>query len=78
MDTIFVTNPDKNTAEYVPLRPGMTAGEVFVAQMGTKNPADYLIRVAPAGGGAREVACPDRRMAPGESISFTPTKIQGA
>lgn len=76
-DQIFVTNPDTNTADYVALTPGLTAGQLFQQQMGGKNISDYLVRVG-APGSAREVVAPDRVLNPNEAISFTPTKIQGA
>jgi hypothetical protein len=75
---IFVTNSDTNMADFMPLTPGLTAGQLFRQQMQGKNTSDYLIRVAPPGGGAREAVSGDRILQPNESISFTPTKIQGA
>jgi len=76
VNQIFVTNTDTNTAQYMPLTPGLTAGQLF-QQMSGKGTSDYLIRVN-SPGEARQVVTPDRVLSPNEAISFTPTKIQGA
>jgi len=72
MKVQFINNKGGGFAEDLELDAGVTAGALFDTKMGSVDPGDYLIRVN------RAQASADQVLLPGDKMTVTPTKVQGA
>ena len=72
MKLLYVNNDGAGFADHIEVADGTTVAELFQQRVSQGNPADYLIRVN------RQPAASDQILLPGDRISFTPTKIEGA
>jgi len=69
---LFINCSGGGFADYLEVPEGATVGSLFSEKVPHSQPADYLIRVN------RQPAPADQRLAEGDRVSFTPTKIEGA
>lgn len=69
---VLLINNDGGFADHVEVADGVTVAGLFADRMAGRMPADYLIRVN------RQPAAADQVLQPGDRVSFTPTKIEGA
>ena len=72
MRILFINNDGGGFADQVEVADGLTVAEFFAAKQPGRKAADYLIRVNRLPAGA------DQRLADGDRVSVTPTKIEGA
>ena len=72
MKLLLINNDGGGFADHVDVPDGVTVGRLFAERMSGRKPADYLIRVN------RLPAAADQVLQPGDRISITPTKIEGA
>jgi hypothetical protein len=72
MQIMFINNDGGGFADVIDVREGVTVCELFTQQIRHGKPQDYLIRVN------RQPATADQRLASGDRVSITPTKIEGA
>jgi len=72
MQVLFINNDGGGFADYLPLEPGTTVGELFAARVPHSQSEHYLIRVN------RQPVAPDQILQEGDRVSFTPVKIEGA
>ena len=72
MRVLFINNDGGGFADEIDIADGMTVAELFQQRVPQGQPADYLIRVN------RQPTSRDAVLQPGDRISMTPTKIEGA
>ena len=72
MRILYINNDGGGFADHIDVEDGQTVKELFARQVPHGKPEGYLIRVN------RQPASADQRLAPGDRISITPTKIEGA
>jgi hypothetical protein len=72
MKLMFVNNDGGGFADHIEVDDGTTVAQLFEDKMPGRKPADYLIRVN------RLPAAADQVLQPGDRVSITPTKIEGA
>ena len=72
MKIFFLNNDGGGFADQIDVAEGTTLGQLFAQRMGGRSPHDYLIRVN------RQPAAADQVLQPGDRVSITPTKIEGA
>ena len=72
MRILFINNDGAGFADHVDVPDGTTAAALFAERMPGRKPGDVLIRVN------RLPAAADQPLAPGDRVSFTPVKIEGA
>ena len=72
MRILFINNDGGGFADHVEVADGSTVAALFAEKMPGRKPADVLIRVN------RLPAAADQVLQPGDRLSFTPTKIEGA
>lgn len=72
MRVLLINNDGGGFADHVDVADGVTVAGLFAERMAGRTPADYLIRVN------RQPAAADQVLRPGDRVSFTPTKIEGA
>ena len=72
MTLFFINNHGGGFADRIEADDGTTVARLFADRMPCCPPADYLIRVN------RQPAAADQILQPGDRVSFTPTKIEGA
>src|SRR3954452_22701747 len=72
MKILFINNDGAGFADHVEVPDGTTVAALFAEKMTGRKPGDVLIRVN------RLPAPADQVLAPGDRVSFTPTKIGGA
>lgn len=72
MQILFINNIGAGFADYIEIPERQTVGELFYQHLPQKRADDYLIRVN------RQHASADQVLQPGDRVSFTPTKIEGA
>lgn len=72
MKILFINCDGAGFADYLEIADQTTVAKLFAQQVPHGRPADYLIRVN------RLPAAADQVLQPGDRISFTPTKIEGA
>jgi hypothetical protein len=72
MQILFINNDGGGFADQITVPDHFTVGQLFRERMSGRSPADYLIRVN------RQPAAEDQRLQPGDRVSITPTKIEGA
>jgi hypothetical protein len=71
MQILFINNNGAGFADHIQVADGTTVRALFDDKIGGK-PADFLIRVN------RQPAASDQMLQPGDRVSITPTKIEGA
>ena len=72
MQVLFINNDGGGFADHIEIADGTTVEQLFQQRVPHGNPADYLIRVN------RQPTSRDAVLQPGDRISITPTKIEGA
>jgi hypothetical protein len=72
MKILFVNNHGGGFAGYLEVAEGTTVQQLFNQQIPSGKADDYLIRVN------RLPAAADQVLQPGDRVSITPTKIEGA
>lgn len=72
MRILYINNDGAGFADHVDVADGTTVSKLFEQRVSNGRPADYLIRVN------RQPAASDQVLQPGDRVSFTPTKIEGA
>lgn len=72
MQILFINNDGGGFADHIDIRDGQTVGQLFQERLPSGKPQDYLIRVN------RQPTTADTVLQPGDRVSITPTKIEGA
>ena len=72
MRVLFINNDGGGFADHIDIADGTTVQQLFDQRLPQRKPADYLIRVN------RQPSSGDAVLQPGDRISITPTKIEGA
>ena len=72
MEILFINNNGAGFADHIQIADGTTVEQLFRKRVTQGSAADYLIRVN------RQPASSDQVLQPGDRVSFTPTKIEGA
>lgn len=72
MQILFINNDGAGFADRIEIADGTTVGALFAARIPHGRPEDYLIRVN------RLPATSDTLLQPGDRVSITPSKIEGA
>lgn len=72
MKILFINCDGGGFADHLEIAEGTTVGTLFCEQVPHGAPADFLIRVN------RLPAPADQTLQPGDRLSITPVKIQGA
>ena len=72
MRILWINNDGGGFADYVEVAEGTTVEKFFAERLPGREPADYLIRVN------RQPVPRDCVIQPGDRVSMTPTKIEGA
>ena len=72
MKVLLINNDGGGFADHVEVKEQISVAELFKQQLPSKRATDYLIRIN------RLPASSDQVLQPGERVSFTPTKIEGA
>jgi hypothetical protein len=72
MKVLLINNDGGGFADHIEVADGTTVSQLFEERMPDQKPADYLIRVN------RLPSASDQVLQPGDRISITPTKIEGA
>ena len=72
MKLMMINNDGGGFADHIEVDDGSTVAQLFEEKMSGRKPADYLIRVN------RLPSTADQVLQPGDRISITPTKIEGA
>ncbi|MEX2213241.1 MAG: hypothetical protein WD768_03885 [Phycisphaeraceae bacterium] len=72
MRILFLNNDGAGFADHVEVADGMTVEKFFAQHMQGRKAEDYLIRVN------RQPASRDQVLQPGDRVSITPTKVEGA
>ena len=72
MKVLLINNDGSGFADYVDVPTGTTVAQLFEQQIGGSKPSNYLIRVN------RQPVAYDYVLQPGDRVTFTPTKIEGA
>ena len=72
MRVLFLNNDGGGFADYIEVDEGSTVSALFDERIPGGRAEDYLIRVN------RQPAAADHSLQPGDRVSFTPTKIEGA
>ncbi len=72
MKVLLINNDGGGFADYIDVTEGITISQLFAERIGHGKPADYLIRVN------RQPVASDCALQPGDRVSVTPTKIEGA
>lgn len=72
MRILFINNDGGGFADEIDIEDGTTVEQLFQQRLPHGKPADYLIRVN------RQPTTREAVLQPGDRISITPTKIEGA
>jgi hypothetical protein len=72
MKLFFINNDGGGFADTIEADDGCTVASLFAERMPGRKAVDFLIRVN------RQPAAADQVLQPGDRVSFTPTKIEGA
>lgn len=72
MKILLINNDGGGFADHVDVSDCISVAELFKKQLPNRRAQDYLIRVNRQPSGADQV------LQPGDRVSFTPTKIEGA
>lgn len=72
MQILYINNDGSGFADHIEIQPETTVLALFTQRVPSGRPSDYLIRVN------RQPAAADQVLQPGDRVSFTPVKIEGA
>ncbi|HEY5314471.1 MAG TPA: molybdopterin converting factor [Pirellulales bacterium] len=72
MRILYINNQGGGFADYIDVPEGTTAEKLFLDQVTSGNPRDFLIRVN------RQPVSAGQILHEGDRVSITPTKIEGA
>lgn len=72
MQILFINNDGGGFADQIEIPDGTTVSDLFSQRMPQRKSANYLIRVN------RQPVASDAVLQPGDRVSFSPTKIEGA
>ncbi len=72
MQVLFINNNGGGFADYLDVAENTTIGKFFADKMPLESSSNYLIRVN------RQPVANDYVLQPGDRVTFTPTKIEGA
>ena len=72
MKVLFINNDGGGFADYVEMPTGTTVRQLFLEQVRSQNPENYLIRVN------RQPVPSEQVLQEGDRVSITPIKIEGA
>jgi hypothetical protein len=72
MQILFINNDGGGFADHIDVADGTTVAQLFADRLPERKAGDFLIRVN------RLPAAADQVLQPGDRLSFTPTKIEGA
>jgi hypothetical protein len=72
MQITYINNDGAGFADRIEIEAGTTIQQLFTQRLPHGSPADYLIRVN------RQPTTSDYVLQPGDRVSMTPTKIEGA
>ena len=72
MQILFINNNGGGFADYLDVDDNTTVGRFFTEKMPHEASSNYLIRVN------RQPVANDYVLKPGDRVTFTPTKIEGA
>ena len=72
MKILVINNDGAGFADYVEVADGTTVQQLFQQEIRSGKPDGYLIRVN------RQLVPSDQVLQPGDRVSFTPVKIEGA
>ncbi len=72
MQVLFINNNGGGFADYLDVAEHTTIGKFFADKMPHESSSNYLIRVN------RQPVANDYVLQPGDRVTFTPTKIEGA
>jgi hypothetical protein len=72
MQITYINNDGAGFADRIEIEDGTTIQQLFTQRLPHGSPADYLIRVN------RQPTTSDYVLQPGDRVSMTPTKIEGA
>jgi hypothetical protein len=72
MRILFINNDGGGFADHIEVADGTPVSALFQEKLPDRNATDFLIRVN------RQPAAADQILQPGDRISITPVKIEGA
>ena len=72
MKILYINNDGGGFADHIEISEGTTVQQFFEQRVRSGKPGGYLIRVN------RQSAAADQVLQPGDRVSITPTKIEGA
>ncbi|CAN5200223.1 hypothetical protein BH11PLA2_BH11PLA2_51000 [soil metagenome] len=72
MKIMFINNDGSGFADHLEIAEGITVSDLFAEKLPGRKASDFLIRVN------RQPAAADQVLQPGDRISITATKIEGA
>jgi hypothetical protein len=72
MQILFINNDGGGFADHIDVDDGTTVAQLFADKLPERKAVDFLIRVN------RLPAAADQVLRPGDRLTFTPTKIEGA
>ena len=72
MQILFINNNGGGFADYLDVEDNTTAGQFFAEKMPREASSDYLVRIN------RQPVPINYILKPGDRVTFTPVKIQGA
>ena len=72
MEILFINNDGGGFADRLTIEANTTVAQLFDQRLPNAKSSDYLIRVN------RQPATADQVLEPGDRVSITPTKIEGA
>jgi hypothetical protein len=72
MKVLYINNDGSGFADHIEIGDGTTVAALFEEKMPGRKPGDFLIRVN------RQPVASDQSLQPGDRISITPTRMEGA
>jgi hypothetical protein len=72
MKVLFINNDGGGFADFIEVADGSSVQTLFGERLPGRKPDDYLIRVN------RQPVSRDQVLQPGDRVTMTPTKIEGA
>lgn len=72
MKVLYINNDGSGFADHIEVADGITVAAFFEEKMSGRKPGDFLIRVN------RQPVASDQSLQPGDRLSITPTRMEGA
>ncbi|CAN5474482.1 hypothetical protein BH11PLA2_BH11PLA2_29700 [soil metagenome] len=72
MKVMFINNDGSGFADHLEIADGTSVSDLFAEKLPGRKASDFLIRVN------RQPSTSDQVLQPGDRVSFTPSKIEGA